>query len=381
MPDPRPVLLLIETSSGFARRLIQGITAYAHEHGPWILALREGTTESLSAALDAHDRIEGIIARLESPALLAQVQGTGLPFVNVSGTYFADDVPWVDVNNTSVCRLIVQEFVRNGYESFAFCGLAAREWSTWREDLFTAMVRERGDVCARTAIGGEITSITAAERDRLARWLAALPKPVAIMAANDACGYELLKACHAGGVSVPEEVAVIGVDNDELVCELSYPSLSSVLPNTETIGHRAAEVLDRLMAGKPQKPAVVKVEPLGIETRRSTGAVAHSGYFLRRALRYIQSHACAGINVHDVLKAVPVSRTALEAGLRAMIGRSPHAEISRIRLEAAKDLLVTTELSLTEIALHCGYRNVDYFSAAFKRDVGLPPSAFRKRAT
>lgn len=372
------MLLLIETSTGFARRLIQGVTAYARERGPWLLSLGEGGSDALGRTLAARERVDGVIARMESRAVFEQVSATGLPFVNVSGTCFGDDVPWVDVNNASVCRLIFQEFVRNSLQRFAFCGWDGAEWSRWRRDLFTSLVQERGGEVLANAIPGPPAGDDSRERERLIAWLSALPKPIGLMAANDACGYALLQACQAGGIAVPEAVAVIGVDNDELLCELSHPSLSSVSPNTETIGHRAAEALDSLMDGQRLQPAILKVEPLGVEARRSTGAEAGDAYFLRRALGYIQAHACEGINVQDVLKAVPLSRTSLENGLRSLIGRSPHAEIVRIRLESAKRLLSGSTLNLAAVAERCGYRNVDYFSAAFKRDVGLPPGEYRR---
>jgi LacI family transcriptional regulator len=166
------------------------------------------------------------------------------------------------------------------------------------------------------------------ETQRLRKWLKMLPKPIAVMAANDFCGHRLLNACQDEAINVPEQVAVIGVNNDELVCELCFPTLTSVSTNTEQVGHKAAEVLDQLMAGATFTQRKIEIEPLGIEPRQSTDRTAGADPFVVLAFRFIQQHACDGINVEDVLKVVPMSRSLLESSFRQLIGRSPHHETS-----------------------------------------------------
>jgi LacI family transcriptional regulator len=176
---------------------------------------------------------------------------------------------------------------------------------------------------------------------------------------------------------VPDEVAVIGVDDDELLCELSNPPLSSVIPNTYRTGYEAAALLDKMMAGERFRSEAHLIAPVGVSTRQSTDVLAIHDRNIARALHYIRNHACSGINVQDVIKAVPQSRRLMEKRFVKLIGRTPHQEILRVQLERVKQLLTQTDLSIDEIAERCGFAHVEYLSVAFKRELGVPPSKFR----
>ena len=172
-------------------------------------------------------------------------------------------------------------------------------------------------------------------------------------------------------------VAVIGVDNDELLCELSDPPLSSVIPNSHRTGYEAAKLLDEMMRGKTARGETHLIPPLGIATRQSTDVLAIEDRNVARAVRFIRQHACDGINVKDVLKEVPHSRTLLESHFKKLLGRTPHEEILRVKLNRVKQLLTDTDLSLEQIAQRAGFPHVEYLSVAFHREVGMPPSKFR----
>jgi LacI family transcriptional regulator len=379
---PPQILLLIETSSAFARRLIRGVAAYCHGHGRrWVLRLREGGADTLGGARWNPAGFDGVIARLETQKIADTVSATGLPAVNVSGTPWDLIVPWVDTDNSAVANLVVEYFGSRGFRHFAFCGVEAFPWSQTREQLLAERLVSDGLPLDSFSLNylGDVNDPR--RRRRLLEWLVSLSKPVALMACNDMCGRLVIDACAEARLSVPDEVAVMGVDNDELVCELSDPSLSSVIPNTEKIGHMAASVLDRLLVGRPVESTTIKVDPIGIETRRSTDATAIGQPLIRLALRFIHSRATDGINVENVLGVVPISRTALENGFREFIGRTPHAEITRVRLRCAQRLLTTTTLSVSQIAARCGYERAEYFSSAFRRETGLSPSEFRRQKT
>ncbi len=373
------ILLLIETSSAFARRLIRGVAAYCHEHGRWVLRLREGGVEALGHTRWDPAAFDGIIARLETQRIVDVVSAAGLPVVNVSGTPWNASIPWVDVDNTEASNLVVEYFCSRGFQHFAFCGVKAFPWSQAREQLLSERLVSGGLSLDSFSLNylGDVNDPH--KRNRLLEWLVSLPKPVALMACNDVCGRVVIEACEEVRLSVPDEVAVMGVDNDELVCELSDPSLSSVIPNTEKIGHTAASVLDRLLAGRPAEPTTIKVDPIGIETRRSTDAAVTGQPLIRLAVRFIHDRATKGINVEDVLRDIPISRTALENGFRELLGRTPHAEITRVRLLHAQQLLATTTLSVSQVAVRCGYERPEYFSSAFRRETGLSPSEFRRQ--
>ncbi|MCA9017560.1 MAG: substrate-binding domain-containing protein [Planctomycetaceae bacterium] len=199
------------------------------------------------------------------------------------------------------------------------------------------------------------------------------------MACYDIKAQQLLDVCRTINVSVPEEVAIIGVDNDEILCNLSEPPLSSVIPNTRLTGYEAAALLDRMIAGQTVSSEAHLIKPLGIETRQSTDIQAIDDKFISDAVRFIRQHACDGINVRDVLMSVPLSRRILENRFQKFIGRSPHEEIMRIRLDRVKQLLEETDLSLIEIAERTGFRHPEYLNVAFKKQTGTTPGSFRRK--
>ena len=213
---------------------------------------------------------------------------------------------------------------------------------------------------------------------QLAKWLAGLPKPVGIMACYDIKAQQVLDVCRELDLAVPEQVAVIGADNDHLLCNLSDPPLSSVIPNSRRAGYEAARLLDQMMFGEKVDNNAVLVRPLGIETRQSTDTLAIEDAEIAEALRFIRRHASSGINVGDVLKAVPLSRRVLESRFRKLLGRTPHEEIVRQRIGRVQQLLSETELSLREIADRTGFEHAEYLSVAFKQATGQTPTQFRK---
>lgn len=212
------------------------------------------------------------------------------------------------------------------------------------------------------------------------RWIKRLPKPVGVMACNDMRGQQVLNTCRALGVAVPDEVAVIGVDNDEVLCTLSDPPLSSVVPDTERIGYETATLLDRMMRGGRGPDGQIFIKPKAIITRRSTEVLAVEDRQIAAATRFIREHACEGIDVSDVLRVVPMSRSTLDRRFFALMNCSPKDEILRVRLNRAKQLLAETNLSLPLIAEKLGLEHAEYLSRIFKKRVGLTPSEFRVRA-
>jgi LacI family transcriptional regulator len=198
------------------------------------------------------------------------------------------------------------------------------------------------------------------------------------MACNDFRGIQALDACRRAGIAVPEEVAVIGVDNEELVCKLAYPPLSSVDPGARSLGYEAAALLDRLIRGEPRPATPLLIPPVGVVTRLSTDVNAIADPDIAAAMRFIREHACEGIGVDDVLSQVPVSRSVLQRRFRSLLGRSIHAMIAGVRLQRAKQLLVETDLPLSVIAKRAGFSHVEYLCAAFRQATGRPPGTYRR---
>lgn len=214
----------------------------------------------------------------------------------------------------------------------------------------------------------------------MADWLAGLEPPLAIMACNDVRGQQVIDACSKLNLVVPEQVAIVGVDNDELLCRICSPPLSSVIPNAETVGFRAAELLAQLMNQEDPPEPMQLIEPLGIATRQSTDVVAIEDRDLAAALHYIREHACRGLSVSEVVKHNTISRSTLERQVRKYLGRTPQEEIRHVQIKRAKELLMATDLPAERIAVLCGFEHPEYLFVVFKRITGLTTTEFRRQA-
>ena len=218
------------------------------------------------------------------------------------------------------------------------------------------------------------------EQGLIADWLKSLPKPVGLMVCNDDRGRQITETCNAVGLNVPDEISVVGVDNDNLVCELSSPPLSSIALSVERAGYEAAELLDKLMAGKKKKTTrTITVSPTHIVTRQSTNILAIEDHEVVQAVRFIRKHPKEPIQVGDVVNVVTLSRRVLERRFRKALGRSVHDEIRRVRIEQVARMLMETNLSVSQIALDLGYPGVDHIARYFQREKGMSPLAYRKQ--
>jgi LacI family transcriptional regulator len=372
MTSPKQVALLIETSNAYGRGLLRGVMAYIHEHDPWVVRLAEHGRGEVSPTELADWHGHGVIARVENQHVAAVVRSCGRPTVDVSAARLLPDLPWVETDDAAVARLAADHLLERGLRHFGYCGDGRFNWSRWRGEHFARYLAEAGYAChagPSPRRGG----------DELAEWVRSLPRPAGIMACYDIRAREVLAACRHAELAVPDEMAVIGVDDDELLCELCDPPLSSVLLNTRHTGWVAAQLLDEWMAGRSVRPEAHLIPPLRVTTRRSTDTLAVEDADLAIAVRFIREKACAGITVADVVAQVPLSRRVFEARFQNVLGRTPHTEILRVRLERVKVLLARGDWSLDTIARHTGFRHGVYLSAVFKRELGETPSQFRTR--
>ncbi len=216
--------------------------------------------------------------------------------------------------------------------------------------------------------------------DDLGRWVAALPKPVGLMLCSDQVGPVTLEACRRAGVSVPDEVAVIGVDNDEPLCEAAAPGLSSVWPDHESIGYEAARILDQLMHGGAPPPGPVYVPPRALITRRSSDVQAVDDPDVAAAVRVIRERACGpdGLTIDDVAAEVAVSRSVLQRRFKRATGRTLHDEMLRMRLARARELIAETDLPIATVAERAGFRHQEYLGVIFRQKLGTTPARFRQ---
>jgi LacI family transcriptional regulator, galactose operon repressor len=370
MKPGKQVALLIETSNAYGRGLLRGIMAYVREHEPWAFRLTEHGRGEVGRNELAGWKGHGAIARIENERVAAAVRQFRRPVVDVSAARLMPELPWVETDDEAIARAAADHLLARGLRHFGYCGVDRFNWSRWRREAFRRYLAAAGLAC----------SDGPAEGTRgLAEWVRALPKPAGVFACYDVRGREVLDACRQSEVEVPDQVAVVGVDDDELLCELSDPPLSSVVPDTRRAGWVAAELLSGWMAGRRPRRAGHRIPPLGVTTRRSTDMLAVEDPELAAALRFIADHACRGITVQDVLNQVPLSRRVLESRFQRVLGRTPHDEILRAQLERAKQLLVQRHLTLAAVAHQAGFRSGEYLGAVFKRELGLTPGEYRKQ--
>jgi LacI family transcriptional regulator len=373
------VALLIETSNAYARGLLRGIEAYVREHRAWSIYLVEhGRGDAPPRWLHGWDG-NGIIARIENKTIARGLEPLKVPVVDVSAACLIPSVPYVETDDAAIAELAATHFMERGFKSFAFCGDPRFEWANQREMHFARIIRDRRRACFihRPAIG------TPPEEDafidELGTLVAKLPKPLAVFACYDFRGRQVLEACRRRGLAVPEEVAVLGVDDDDVLCNLAPVPMSSIKPNTLRTGYEAAALLERMMSGERVAGTAHLIPPIGVVTRQSTDVTAADDVHVAQAARFIRENACSGIGVGAVVAAVPMARRVLERRFRAMLGRTLREEISRVQMQRVKELLVGTALPLAEIASRVGYKHVEYLTFAFKRECGVPPSAYRQQ--
>lgn len=373
------VALLIETSNAYARGLLEGIVSYVRAHDPWSIYLPEQGRGAAPPSWLARWRGDGIIARIETEEIAEAVRRVGVPVIDVSAARFVPSVPWVETDDEAVARLAAEHLLERGFRHLAFCGELRFNWSKWRGEHFLRCVRAAGFDCHvyQAAVPKRRGRSWDEEHQALIDWVRTLPRPVGVFACYDIKAQQLLDACRDASVMVPEELAVLGVDNDYLLCSLASPPLSSVILDAPRAGYLAASLLEELLAGGSVAAEGHFLAPLGVLARQSTDVLALEDRDIVAALRLIREHACDGLNVAELLREVPLSRRVMEARFRKAIGRTPHEEILRVKMARAQQLLLGTNLNLPDIAQRVGFPHAEYLSVAFKREVGQSPREFR----
>lgn len=380
----RHIAVLIESSRGYGRRLIEGVARYARDHGPWSIYFEPHDLDAPPPRWLHNWKGDGIVVRLNDRRMLNAVLSTGAPAVDVRGRFHDVPLPLVGSDNPRMARLAFEHLLNQGLRHFAFCGvpLGANRFLDLRRSTFVQLAQNASHPCEVFEISGneqQSASDWEQETDRMVEWLRSLPKPVGVMACDDHRGFQVLDACRRGEILVPDCVAVVGINNDPVLCHLAYPPLSSVDPGAVRIGYEAAMTLDRMMQGQPCPRDPVFLEPLHLVVRQSSDVIAIADRDVAAALRFIRDHACSRIGVDDVLRQLPISRSALERKFKQHLGRTPKAEILRVQLAQARMLLAESDLPLSEVALRTGFGNEKYFSDAFLRELGMRPGAFRKQ--
>lgn len=379
------VILLIERARAYGRGLLRGIARYASIHGSWLprmepefYRLSRRQTKDWMKELGT----DGVIAHLADVRAIESITNLGVPAVIAGIREPAADAHSLVTHDEAIGRMAVDYFLDRGFRRLAYCGLDEMHWSRQRGEAFQRQAVEAGcEVRVYAQPKSKKLRSDEAESSVLADWLRALPGPTALLACNDDRAKQILAACKMAELKVPDEVAILGVDNDELVCELESPQLSSIALSVEAAGYAAATLLGELMTGRKSgrtKERIV-VSPLYVVERQSTDVLATEDGDVATALRFIREHARAGIQVQDVAEATALSRRALQQRFRRVLGRSIHEEIKRTRIDHMARLLVTTNLPIAEIARLLQCPEVKNLARYFRERTGLTPAQYRKR--
>lgn len=398
MKKRKKIALLIESSRAYGRGVILGIANFAHAHDNWLMFHHE---RLLSEGIpDWFEKLnpDGVIVRTDNRSAYEKVIARNIPTVDLRATYNDESMYVVETNDELVAQMAADHLLVKGHRRFAFCGFAGANYSVRRLKFFRSYLASKGlDVhvyeTEHEIPGGDASAIVPEEEistiessclvaePKLTEWLESLPKPIGVMACNDARGTQILNICRSRQIVVPEEVSVISVDDDDVICNLADPPLTSVKNNTRLIGYRAAEIMQSMFLEQPIAKRVHLIAPTGVEVRVSTETTAISDQLVAQALFYIREHACEGISVADVVTAVPVSRATLERRFRAATNRSINEEISRVKIARIKQLLIETDLKLSAIARMTGFNHTEYMASLFKKESGITPGQYRRNNT
>ena len=381
----RRVALIYDATLVYDLKVMMGVASYIQERPHFSVYIEENALKDQRLPDLRSWEGDGIIADFDDPAVARLVQQARLPAVGFGGGYgwYAEgsSIPYFYTNNSAIATLAADHLLERGFKSFAYCGYPRSPingWSEEREQAFVRHIAEHNASCAVFHGHQRSTRQWTLLQRSLGDWLRQLRKPVGIMAANDSRGRQILEACRAYELRVPDDVAVIGVDNDELLCRLSSPQLTSIEQGASKLGYAAAVLLDEIMDGRKPRQRHVVIDPTGVVTRQSTDVLAIEDPKVAQAMVFIREHACDGIKVPDVIKAVAISRSGLETRFASVLGYTIRTAIRRTQLERARRLVFDTDMPLKQIAAETGFKSVQHMTTVFRDGFGQTPASYRQ---
>lgn len=378
----RRVALIYDARHSYDCQVMIGVARYIQENPGFNVYLERDALKDQKLPPFSEWKVDGVIANFDHPRIAAAVSASKLPAVGFGSGYGwkASSVPYFFTNNQAIAQMAADHFLIRGFRNFAFCGYVTNPingWSHERERAFTRYLKARGRSCRVYRDHFKTPRHWGAEQQSVGEWLLSLPKPVALMAANDSRGHQVLDACRTFALVVPEQVAVMGVNNDEMLCQLSSPPLSSIVQGTEKMGYEAAALLDQMMGGQKPRRQRFTVNPVRVVTRYSTDLLAVQDDVVSRAMMFVSANAMKGIKVSDVTHALAISRSGLEARFCRVLGFSIHAAIRRTQMDRVRSLISDTTLPLKQIAANSGFRSVQHMTTLFKKSFAQSPAKYR----
>jgi len=388
MGNAHKITLIIDLSASPDRNLLRGIARYSRLYGPWLLnniwtdsygrpSKKTNLTADYKQSLANSD---GIIMR--EPAVLDFVKNLNIPVIIASMIKDAEvlNKPTILTNSEKIGTMGADYFINKGFKSLAFCGLKEMLWSEHRKDFFQQTAQNAGiEVSLYTFIYPQKEKARDTKLDELAKWIKELPKPLGILSANDPCGKLVVDACMKYSISVPGEVAVLGIDNDDIVCELSFPSLSSIELNTEKGGYEAAALLDKMMSGAKIETKTIVIEPVMVKERQSTDIIAVADMLVSDVLSFIKDNVFRPLQVTDIVNEFDISKRSLYTKFRDSLGISVYECIKRVRVAKICEMLIETNKPIKEIAYKFGFSDANHIARFFGVEKGITPTQYRAK--
>ncbi len=382
MHKPPTVVLDIDPAMGYNRAVLRGIAQYANLHGPWLLKrdfLLYKVKEKYGPKQGVRDA-KGVIVDVTGKTVPKWIPD-GVPTVVLPLKAKIPGFPNICDDDAAIGKMAAEHLLECGYRNFAFCGFKDMHWSRDRFLGFRDRVNKADhEVQCFQRTSSQFCGLWDKKENDLSVWLESLTRPTGLMACNDDCSLFVLEACSIAGLKVPYDVAIIGVDNNDLICELSEPPLSSIALNAAKSGYKAAELLDLMMSGrKKMTEMMIVTEPTHVVGRQSTSAILVDNPDVAEALFFIRQNARRKITVDDVVNAVGLSRRELYRCFRRNLGHSIYQEIVRARVELLTRMLMESNYTVSQIAYSMGETSEKNLSRYFRKIKGLSPLAYRRR--
>ena len=372
------VVLLLETSRAFGRQLISGVVRYSRLNSPWLFYKEPIDLKSSIPNLTGW-KPDGIIMR--DTLITKELLKLKIPTIFAPhGSEYPRNIPVIITDSSSIAKMASDHFIEKGFKNLAFCGYDSFEWSEQRKSYFNRFNNEAGFRTYNYVSSKRFRpNDWEKEQQHVCRWIKDLPKPIGIFACNDDRGLQILDVCKLINLKVPEDVAVIGVDNDLMVCEFGYPPLSSIALNIESAGFEAAKLLDKMMSsGNKMKGRKIIATSNIIVQRQSSDILAVNDKEVAQAIQFIKNNVKNKIRIKDMLRTAGIGRRALEKRFRNTIHRTIYHEIQQVRIESILKLLIETDLPISQITSLYNFTDVEHISRFFKKEKGMSLREYRK---
>lgn len=377
--DRKRVFVNVETVSHFGRDIVEGIIQFALEH-EWEIDFEYRTLAEPLPSWFKHWSGDGIISRSGSRKIVQDLARKKCPRVELVGTD-ANDEPEVSADREEIARMIFSHFFERGFRHYAVFSFNDCWWSLLEKKCYIDLLQKHDIEVHTFKVRGDRRAIlpkwSENDRARLKDWLLSLPKPVALYVVTDAQAVPVLQTCRSAGIAVPDDIAVVSVENDDWLCNITNPPLSSVDQNGRRIGYLAAKLMADRMEGKCLERQRISVSPLFIKTRQSSDCIAIDDRDFADIIKYIRESATSGLTVQEVVDYSNLSHATLRRLFHKWLGRTIEQEIRHLRIEKARQLLHETECSIATVAKKSGFNSSEYFCFVFRQTVGMTPHEFR----